>query len=89
MKEHVESVHEGKKPYECSTCGKKFAGGSNFKQHEKTHLTEKKHECSICHEKFAQARYLKTHEKIHTKWNAHYCKLLKIIPMYYEITKFL
>ena len=42
FKSHIESVHEGKKPYECDICGKVFNGKQNFKSHLKSVREKKK-----------------------------------------------
>ena len=49
FKSHIESVHEGKKPYECDICGKVLDEEQNFKSHiESVHEGKKSYECDIC-----------------------------------------
>ena len=49
MKQHIETVHEGKKPHQCSICGNAFG----LKQHLKRHISlvhekNKPFKCCIC-----------------------------------------
>ena len=34
LKEYVDSVHEGNKPFQCSTCGASFAKNAKLKVHK-------------------------------------------------------
>jgi predicted SprT family Zn-dependent metalloprotease len=48
-KSKIESVHEGKKPYECDIFGKVFDEEQNFKRHiESVHEGNKPYECDTC-----------------------------------------
>ncbi|CAI2385665.1 unnamed protein product [Moneuplotes crassus] len=44
-------IHTGEKPYKCRFCPKKFASGSNLKQHEQTHESSnirETYQCKFC-----------------------------------------
>ena len=48
-KNHIESVQEGKKPYECDIGRKVFDEEQNFKSYiESVHEGKKPYECDIC-----------------------------------------
>ena len=42
LKSYIESVHEGKKPYECDICNKVLDEEQNFKRHIESGHKEKK-----------------------------------------------
>ena len=49
MKRHIESVHEGKKPFKCETCEYTYSQKSHLNQHvAKVHEGKKPFKCQIC-----------------------------------------
>ena len=77
LKIHMESVHEGKKPFKCDTCGQKFAGKSSVKRHnEVVHEGKKCFQCSICKVQFSKKENLKKHlAAIHENNRPYLCNL--------------
>ena len=41
LKQHISAVHEGKKPFRCNYCNKKFAYRCNLKFHGRSHTRRK------------------------------------------------
>ena len=68
LKIHMESVHEGKKTFECDICGQKFAGKSSVKRHiEVVHEGKKRFQCSTCKVQFSKKENMERHvAAIHT-----------------------
>ena len=67
IKQHVESVHEGKKSFKCKLCC--YSSNEKFKvnQHfESVHEEKKLHKCQICVKRFTFMDSLKRHV-IHTQ----------------------
>ena len=73
FRRHIETVHEGKKPYNCSICDSNFSSKGDLRRHiEAVHKEKKPHICIKCDATFALKQTLKTHislihEKV--KWN--------------------
>jgi KRAB domain-containing zinc finger protein len=61
--EHMDSVHEGKKPYQCDLCGTTISTKYSLEKHMKlTHEeTDLKHHCHICSKAFKNTNYLPRH----------------------------
>ena len=61
LKNH-QRVHDGKKPFECDHCGKRFTQYSSRRSHiQNIHLKIKKHQCGFCSKRFALKTDLKMH----------------------------
>lgn len=58
---HERTVHLEEKPYQCSTCLRKFAHKSDAKKHELTHSGAKPYICLTCKRSFSQSSNLFTH----------------------------
>ena len=69
------SVHTGKKPHECTQCGKRFALKRNLSSHiTSVHTEEKPHECTQCGHRFAQKGSLSSHiASVHIWEKPHQC----------------
>ena len=67
MKRHIESIHEGKKPYHCIICDYRFALKPNFTAHVAVvHEGKKTKKCEMCDKFFSKRRDLKKHiELVH------------------------
>ena len=64
LKNHVKTVHEGRKDYKCSQCDKFFSQQGNLKAHIKTiHEGVKDFRCDICGDAFGYSYELKKHTK--------------------------
>ena len=54
LKNHIEAIHEGKKPHKCPICDKSTAEKGSLKKHiELVHEGKKPHKCSICDYNFS------------------------------------
>ena len=79
LNRHVQGVHEGKKPFECSICNIKFARRDYLKKHVSVHDTKKKQfNCSICNVSFTEEKELQMHVesshkigKLYVRFEAH------------------
>ena len=73
----MEAVHEGKKPFKCDVCCKKFSQATSLKIHvQGVHEGKKPFECNVCSKKFAQKGNLKTHmANYHGVEKAKLCKI--------------
>ena len=57
---HVETVHEGRRKYECQICGDSFVQLVRLNTHiEIVHQGKKDHKCEICNKSFGRSDYLK------------------------------
>ena len=73
LKQHVESVHEGKKSFYCKICNIAFARRGNLKDHvAAVHDKLTPFRCSICDSTFAQKSNLDKHVAIVHKENKPY-----------------
>ena len=55
LQEHVKTIHEGLRNYECNYCGKDFTKSGNLKAHiSAVHDGEKNYHCSQCSKSFSQ-----------------------------------
>ena len=61
MKNHIESVHKGKKPFKCKICESKFGHKSDLKRHISVHEGIKPFKCYSCEYECARNNYLKRH----------------------------
>merc|ERR1712037_1082744 len=64
LEEHIETVHEGKKSYQCQICNADFASSSHLNVHLKqNHIpnVEKEHECEICSDRIIGFEAYKKH----------------------------
>ena len=51
----------GEEPFNCKKCDKKFALGSDLKEHERTHTDEEPFSCLQCDKKFKHFGDIKQH----------------------------
>ena len=66
MNDHIESVHEGKKPFKCNECDAAFSVKRSLKMHiESVHEGKKPFACKFCDASFGQKGNLKRHLAIH------------------------
>ena len=64
LKNHINMVHEGKKPFRCKMCGNNFATSLVLKRHINTvHDKKKPFKCNFCPKHFGRKDNLKTHKK--------------------------
>ena len=63
LDDHIQSVHDKKKPFKCTTCEKHFAKKDNLKTHVKRIHEGKKtmFSCTICDTSFERKDRLKNH----------------------------
>ncbi|XP_078244288.1 uncharacterized protein LOC110091516 [Pogona vitticeps] len=65
--------HAGKKPFQCSACGKCFSRNSLLHKHERTHGGGKPYTCPTCRKSFVYSWNLIKHKKKHTGERPHQC----------------
>ena len=64
-------LHEGKQPYICEVCEKRFSWASNFKRHSLIHRGEKPFKCEYCGQSFGAKCDMKTHiTHVHNNFKA-------------------
>ena len=74
---HIETVHDGKKPFKCSLCVSEFSQKGNLKLHiETVHEKKKPFTCSQCDASFGRKDTLKDHIKtVHDKIKPFVCSI--------------
>lgn len=71
---HIQQTHSTTpKPYECSTCHKRFASSTYLSQHSRIHLGIKPYTCPLCDRRFTQLCHLQQHIRTHTGEKPYKC----------------
>jgi len=73
LRQHVRTVHEGKRPYKCQHCGKTFARRSHLVAHNMTHTGDRNFQCHVCDLRFSHRFQLTAHEPVHSGERRHRC----------------
>ena len=74
LKKHVNSVHEKKKPYQCSICGNSYSERSKLNRHVVAHEAKKSIKCYICQEPFEGNSNLTQHiTSVHKEVKVSHC----------------
>ncbi|XP_076583725.1 uncharacterized protein LOC143319043 [Chaetodon auriga] len=66
LEEHLKQVHQSKKPFSCTQCGKRFTYIQKLKEHEAGHEGLKPHQCPQCDKGFQTSKGLENHMRDHT-----------------------
>ena len=74
LKAHIESVHEGKKPFHCTICDSSFRRNTHLTRHiASVHEKAKPFSCDICHMSFARKQNLVAHSRnIHQNYDENF-----------------
>jgi len=77
LKQHIDSIHDGKKPHKCSICDQSFSQKGHLKEHtDSVHEGKKPHKCSICGQSFSKKGQLKQHtDTVHEGKKPHKCSI--------------
>ncbi|ODM92396.1 putative zinc finger protein [Orchesella cincta] len=70
-------IQEKEKPFECTTCGRRFTQRIGMLQHQRRHTGERPFGCAFCDKRFTQKSGLVQHERLHTNekpFNCSYCE---------------
>jgi uncharacterized Zn-finger protein len=67
----------GKKPFECDLCEKRYNRPDHLAVHKRTHTGDKPYECGVCKKKFAQSGNLAVHKRTHTGNKPYECDVCK------------
>jgi len=59
--DHIEIVHQGKRPHQCESCSKTFTRKNSLRQHNMIHLGIKPFPCKLCEKKFREKVQLIKH----------------------------
>ena len=59
--------HEGKFPFKCSYCDKRYTSKESLSLHENTHTREREYVCDLCGQKYLQYGHLARHKQLHDK----------------------
>ena len=75
LKEHISTVHDGVKPWQCSLCDSSFARKKNLKRHvESAHEGKKEFKCVLCTDTFKKSIRLREHmNTVHEGIKPHKC----------------
>ena len=77
LNRHVQGVHEGKKPFECSICNIKFARKEYLKKHVSVHDSKKKqYNCLFCNVSFIEEKELQMHVELSHKIGKLYVRFV-------------
>ncbi|XP_074485847.1 uncharacterized protein LOC141764477 isoform X2 [Sebastes fasciatus] len=66
LEEHLKQVHESKKPFSCTQCGKRFMNVQKLEEHKAGHQGLNLHRCSQCDKGFQTSKGLENHMRDHT-----------------------
>ena len=66
LEEHISTVHEGKKAFECESCDKSFSHKQTLKEHDnRVHLNVYPYKCTVCDYATVSKSDLNKHMKTH------------------------
>lgn len=66
LKDHVKTVHEGIRPYQCTYCDRSFGLSKTLRVHLMGHTNKRPFDCNICQKTFRQIAELNRHLKNHS-----------------------
>ncbi|XP_025836172.1 protein krueppel-like isoform X2 [Agrilus planipennis] len=69
-----EWLHTGVRPFECSTCSKRFAIKWQLTSHLRVHTGEKPYECLVCQKRFPEKYRLDLHMRVHAEEKQFKCE---------------
>ena len=74
IKQHIKSVHEKIKDFQCLECGKAFSEKATLKAHETFHTGIRNFKCDQCEKTYKRDHHLKNHiSEVHEGRKDHIC----------------
>ena len=78
IKEHVERVHQKRRPFVCIRCEQSYSTKKMYEAHGRRHTGEKIYSCHTCNKAFTRKGTLRKHELIHLKVWRSMVKLFRL-----------
>uniref|UniRef100_A0A182JFT3 Uncharacterized protein n=1 Tax=Anopheles atroparvus TaxID=41427 RepID=A0A182JFT3_ANOAO len=72
LRQHIELVHRGLRPHECTKCGKRFGYRHKLVEHLNMHDGVRNLKCKYCEKRFTHSSVLSAHERKHTDESRNY-----------------